>query len=57
MIPEGTPGKYTVQRYQPDGKYVSGEGVGTIAEALKLKARYERDGYRVDIIEGKPPKV
>jgi hypothetical protein len=55
MSVEGTPGRYTVQRFRQDGRYVGGEGVATMAEAQRLKEQYEQAGYRVEIIEGKPP--
>ena len=56
MLPEGSPGKYTVTVTRKDGTYYRSDGVGTEAEAKKLAAEYTAAGYKVEVTRDKSPE-
>ena len=51
MIPEGTPGKYTLFATR-GGKLAFRESRTTRAAAETLRAQLEKAGYEVQIVEG-----
>jgi hypothetical protein len=51
MLPEGTPGKYTVWAVR-DGKNQVYQGCATLNEVQALKAEWEAIGYVVKVVEG-----
>jgi hypothetical protein len=50
MLPEGTPGKYTVWAVR-DGKKEANQSCATLAEVQALKAEWEAAGYAVKVVE------
>lgn len=55
MLPEGTYGKYTVIATR-DGKVVKNEPRSTAAQAAALRAKWEAEGFAVEVKEGKWPR-
>lgn len=56
MLPEGTPGKYTVVATL-EGKMVKMESRSTAETAAALRAKWEAEGFVVEVKQGKWPRL
>ena len=54
MLPEGTYGKYTIIALR-DGKVVKSEPRSTAPEAAALRAKWEAEGFDVEVKQGSWP--